>query len=144
MNAPPLRHFLKMGDCTKEEIQYLFQRAGMIKDRFKRYECYHPLKDRTLALVFEKASTRTRVSFEAGMYQLGGNVVCLNARDSQMGRAEPIEDTARVISRMVDIAMPVRPHDDQLRVYSLGFSKNDGVHCSGDEPCKYMIVFPAQ
>jgi len=105
MKAPPLRHFLRMDDCTQEEIQYLLQRTEIIKQRFKRYECYHPLKDRTLALVFEKASTRTRVSFEAGMYQLGGTVVCLNARDSQMGRAEPIEDTARVISRMVDIAM---------------------------------------
>ncbi|MEP7084824.1 MAG: ornithine carbamoyltransferase, partial [Betaproteobacteria bacterium] len=63
------------------------------------------LRDRTLAMVFEKASTRTRVSFEAGMYQLGGSVIHLTTGDSQLGRAEPIEDTARVISRMVDVVM---------------------------------------
>ena len=77
----------------------------MIKDRFKRYEFYQPLADRTLAMVFEKASTRTRVSFEAGMYQMGGSVIHITTGDSQLGRAEPIEDTARVISRMVDIVM---------------------------------------
>jgi ornithine carbamoyltransferase len=77
----------------------------VIKDRFKRYEFYQPLADRTLAMVFEKASTRTRVSFEAGMYQMGGSVIHITTGDSQLGRAEPIEDTARVISRMVDIVM---------------------------------------
>ena len=78
---------------------------ALIKDRFKRYENYQPLADRTLAMIFEKASTRTRVCFEAGMYQLGGSVIHLTTGDSQLGRAEPIEDTAQVISRMVDIVM---------------------------------------
>jgi len=64
-----------------------------------------PLVDRTLAMIFEKASTRTRVSFEAGMYQLGGSVVHLTTGDSQLGRSEPIEDSAKVISRMTDIVM---------------------------------------
>ena len=77
----------------------------MIKKRFKNYEKYTPLVDRTLAMIFEKASTRTRVSFEAGMYQMGGSVVNLTTGDSQLGRAEPVEDSARVISRMVDIVM---------------------------------------
>jgi len=77
----------------------------MIKRRFKNYEKYQPLQDRTLAMIFEKASTRTRVSFEAGMYQMGGSVVHLTTGDSQLGRAEPIEDSARVISRMVDLVM---------------------------------------
>jgi ornithine carbamoyltransferase len=72
---------------------------------FKRYVPYQPLRDRTLAMVFEKHSTRTRVSFEAGMHQLGGTVITLMTRDTQMGRGEPIEDVARVISRMVDIVM---------------------------------------
>ncbi|MBJ7264662.1 MAG: ornithine carbamoyltransferase, partial [Burkholderiaceae bacterium] len=69
------------------------------------YQPHHTLHDRTLAMVFEKASTRTRVSFEAGMYQLGGSVIHLTTNDSQLGRSEPIEDTARVVSRMVDVVM---------------------------------------
>jgi len=73
--------------------------------RFKNYEKYQPLADRTLAMIFEKASTRTRVSFEAGMYQMGGSVVHLTTDGSQLGRSEPIEDSARVISRMVDLVM---------------------------------------
>src|SRR4029079_14095455 len=76
-----------------------------IKERFKRYEAYQPLRDRTLAMVFEKASTRTRVSFEAGMNQLGGIAINLNRGDTQLSRGEPIEDVARVISRMVDVVM---------------------------------------
>lgn len=101
----PLRHFLQFRDLTKEEILYLFERAKLIKDKFKRYEPHRPLHDRNLAMVFEKASTRTRVSFEAGMYQMGGSVIHLTTGDSQLGRSEPIEDTARVISRMVDLIM---------------------------------------
>jgi len=101
----PLRHFLQFRDFTKEEILYLFDRARLIKDKFKRYEPHRTLHDRNLAMVFEKASTRTRVSFEAGMYQLGGSVIHLTTGDSQLGRSEPIEDTARVISRMVDLVM---------------------------------------
>ncbi len=101
----PTKHFLQIGDFSRDELGYLFERTRWIKDKFKRYEFYQPLRDRTLAMVFEKASTRTRVSFEAGMYQLGGSVIHLTTGDSQLGRAEPIEDTARVISRMVDVVM---------------------------------------
>ena len=100
-----IRHFLQFSDFTADEHAWILQRAAAIKKKFKAYETYHPLADRTLAMIFEKASTRTRVSFEAGMYQLGGSVVNLTTGDSQLGRAEPIEDTARVISRMVDIVM---------------------------------------
>ncbi|MCE3270060.1 MAG: ornithine carbamoyltransferase [Ramlibacter sp.] len=100
-----LRHFLQFSDLTTEEHEWIFQRAAVIKRKFKNYEKYHPLADRTLAMIFEKASTRTRVSFEAGMYQLGGSVVHLTTGDSQLGRAEPIEDSAKVISRMVDLVM---------------------------------------
>ncbi len=99
------RHFLQFSDFSADDYQHLFERIRVIKQRFKRYEPYLPLTDRTLAMVFEKASTRTRVSFEAGMYQMGGSVIHLTTGDSQLGRAEPIEDTARVISRMVDIVM---------------------------------------
>ena len=100
-----IRHFLQIKDLRAEEYAHLFERAASIKRRFKNYEKYQPLADRTLAMIFEKASTRTRVSFEAGMYQMGGSVVHLTTGDSQLGRAEPIEDSARVISRMVDIVM---------------------------------------
>ena len=100
-----IRHYLQFSDFTADEYAYLFARAALIKGRFKAYEKHQTLSDRTLAMIFEKASTRTRVSFEAGMYQMGGSVVNLTSGDSQLGRAEPIEDTARVISRMVDIVM---------------------------------------
>jgi len=100
-----IRHFLQFQDLSSEEYAYIFERARVIKDKFKRYIPYQPLHDRTMAMVFEKASTRTRVSFEAGMYQMGGSVINLTTTDSQLGRAEPIEDMARVISRMVDLVM---------------------------------------
>jgi ornithine carbamoyltransferase len=104
MPAPP-RHFLQFRDFTRDEYAWLFERTRWIKERFRRYEIYQPLRDRTLAMVFEKASTRTRVSFEAGMNQLGGIAINLNRGDTQLARGEPIEDVARVVSRMVDVVM---------------------------------------
>jgi ornithine carbamoyltransferase len=100
-----VRHFLQLKDLSRDEYAHLFERTRWIKERFKRYEPYRPLHDRTLAMVFEKHSTRTRVSFEAGMHQLGGSVITLMTRDTQLGRGEPIEDVAKVISRMVDVVM---------------------------------------
>ena len=105
MSMAALQHYLQFSDLTADEYGWLFERAAIIKKKFKGYEKYHPLADRTLAMIFEKASTRTRVSFEAGMYQLGGSVVHLTTGDTQLGRAEPIEDSAKVISRMVDLVM---------------------------------------
>jgi len=87
------------------EHEYLFARTKAIKDKFKRYERYWPLEDRTLAMIFEKPSTRTRMSFESGMHQLGGAAIYLYSRDSQLGRGEPVEDAAQVISRMCDVIM---------------------------------------
>ncbi len=102
-----MRHYLQFSDLNADEYDYLLARAAFIKAKFKAFEKYQPFADpdRTLAMIFEKASTRTRVSFEAGMYQMGGSVVHLTTGDSQLGRSEPIEDTARVISRMVDMVM---------------------------------------
>ena len=100
-----MKHYLQFTDLSADEYAYVFARAALIKAKFKAYEKHQPLTDRTLTMIFEKASTRTRVSFEAGMYQLGGSVVHLTTGDSQLGRAEPIEDSARVISRMVDLVM---------------------------------------
>ena len=100
-----LRHFLQFNDFSSKELEYVFSRTRWIKDQFKRYRRYWPLQDRTLAMIFEKQSTRTRLSFEAGMQQLGGIAIFLNTRDSQLGRGEPVEDAAQVISRMCDIVM---------------------------------------
>jgi ornithine carbamoyltransferase len=105
-NTPlPIKHYLQFNDLNASDYAYLFERAALIKKKFKAYEKHQPLIDRTLVMIFEKASTRTRVSFEAGMYQLGGTVVNLTTEGSQLGRAEPIEDSAKVISRMVDLVM---------------------------------------
>ena len=100
-----LRHFLQFSDFSREEYEHLFARTRWIKERFKRYERYWPLEDRTLAMIFEKPSTRTRMSFEAGMHQLGGAAIYLPTRDSQLGRGESVEDAAQVISRMCDVIM---------------------------------------
>jgi len=100
-----VKHFLQLRDLDREEFEHLFRRTRVIKERFKNYIAYQPLVDRMLAMVFEKSSTRTRVSFEAGIYQLGGSSIVLNMGETQLGRGEPIEDVARVVSRMVDIVM---------------------------------------
>ena len=100
-----VKHFLQFKDLSRDELNHVFARTGVIKQRFKRYETYQPLADRTLVMIFEKASTRTRLSFEAGMKQLGGSAIFLNTRDSQLGRGEPVEDAAQVISRMCDLVM---------------------------------------
>jgi len=101
----PVRHFLQFKDFSREELEHVFARTRWIKDKFKRYERYWPLEDRTLAMIFEKPSTRTRMSFEAGMHQLGGAAIYLPTRDSQLGRGEPVADAAQVISRMCDVIM---------------------------------------
>jgi len=100
-----VRHFLRFDDLSREEHEYLFARTQWIKTKFKSYERYWPLEDRTLAMIFEKQSTRTRLSFEAGFHQLGGAAIFLATRDSQLGRGEPVEDVAQVVSRMCDIVM---------------------------------------
>ena len=103
MTAP--KHFLQFNDFSRAEFEHVFERTRWIKQQFKTYQKYWPLQDRTLVMIFEKASTRTRLSFEAGMQQLGGAAIYLNTRDSQLGRGEPVEDAAQVISRMSDIVM---------------------------------------
>ncbi len=108
-----VRHYLQFKDFSRHEHEHLFARTRWIKDRFKRYQRYWPLEDRTLAMIFEKPSTRTRLSFEAGMHQLGGAAVYLYTRDSQLGRGEPVEDAAQVISRMCDIVM-IRTFEQQI------------------------------
>ena len=100
-----VRHFLTLLDLSPDELQGLLHRAIELKAKLRAGELYRPLRGKVLGMVFEKSSTRTRVSFEAGMSQLGGHAIFLSPRDTQLGRGEPIEDTARVLSRMVDIIM---------------------------------------
>ena len=104
------RHFLSLLDLTPLELQQLLKRASELKQLQCSGEPHASLTGRTLAMVFEKSSTRTRISFEAGMAQLGGHAIFLSPRDTQLGRGEPIEDSARVMSRMVDCIM-VRTFD---------------------------------
>lgn len=102
-NGP--RHFLTLLDLSPAELRGLIARASEMKRAWRAGEVMEPLKNRVLGMIFEKSSTRTRVSFEAGMVQLGGSALFLSPRDTQLGRGEPIEDTARVLSRMVDCVM---------------------------------------
>jgi ornithine carbamoyltransferase len=105
MQRPAVRHFLALSDLAPDEARALLVRAGELKAMQRAGADYRPLRHRTLGMIFEKASTRTRVSFEVGMVQLGGHALFLSPRDTQLGRGEPIEDTARVLSRMVDAVM---------------------------------------
>jgi|TARA_B110000259_G_scaffold184375_1_gene231303 ornithine carbamoyltransferase len=118
-----IKHFLQFNDLGASEIESIFDKAKWIKEKYKAYEKYWPLVDRTLVMIFEKASTRTRLSFESGMHQLGGSAIYLNTRDSQLGRGEPVEDAAQVISRMSDAVM--------IRTFEQGiierFAKNSRV-----------------
>jgi len=134
-----VRHYLQFKDLTLAEYEYLFERAAWIKDKFKRYIPHQPLVDRTLAMVFEKHSTRTRVSFEAGMNQLGGSVITLMTRDTQLGRGEPIEDVARVITPMVDIVM-IRTFEHEIIERFAGHSRVPVINGLTDEyhPCQIL------
>ena len=99
------RHFLRVSDLSYNEIQKLFERSAVLKKQVEEMVFEQELQNRTLILLFEKHSTRTRLSFEVGMQQLGGNSIVLQMRDTQIDRGETIEDAARVISRMCDIIM---------------------------------------
>ncbi|MCK5432602.1 MAG: ornithine carbamoyltransferase [Gammaproteobacteria bacterium] len=100
-----LRHFLTLSDVSTKECQTLIERGIEIKSALQKGELYQPLQGKVLAMIFEKSSTRTRVSFEAGMAQFGGHAIFMSPEGTQLGRGEPIEDTARVLSKMVDAIM---------------------------------------
>jgi len=100
-----VRHFLTLNDLSRDEARALIQRAIELKAMQKDGQIFEPMKNNVLGMVFEKSSTRTRVSFETGMAQFGGHAIFLSPRDTQLGRGEPIEDSARVLSRMVDMIM---------------------------------------
>ncbi|MEK6758370.1 MAG: ornithine carbamoyltransferase [Deltaproteobacteria bacterium] len=106
-------HLLTIADISKAEIDGLLKRAVNLKIRHKKGIPHNPLRGKTLGLIFEKSSTRTRVSFETAMYHLGGDAIFISHRDSQVGRGEPIKDTARVMSRYVD-AIVIRTFGHQI------------------------------
>ena len=97
-----MKHLLKMSDLSKEEILDILNLADQLKYELKHSIPHRHLEGQTLGMIFQKSSTRTRVSFETGMYQLGGNALFLSSRDLQIGRGEPVQDTARVLSRYLN------------------------------------------
>jgi ornithine carbamoyltransferase len=133
------RHFLTLLDLTPEELNTLINRAIELKRMRNAGERYEPLKNRVMAMIFEKSSTRTRVSFEAGMAQFGGHAMFLSPRDTQLGRGEPIEDSARVISSMVDVVM-IRTFSHELVETFAAHSKVPVINALTDEyhPCQLL------
>jgi ornithine carbamoyltransferase len=99
------RHFLTLNDITRDELSYIINRAIELKALQRKGQSPELFKNKVLGMIFEKSSTRTRVSFESGMAQMGGHAIFLSTKDSQLGRGEPIEDAARCISSMVDAVM---------------------------------------
>ncbi|MEE8212117.1 MAG: ornithine carbamoyltransferase [Acidiferrobacterales bacterium] len=133
------QHFRTLTDLSSAELKQLIERAIVLKAMIRRAESYEPLRNKTLALIFEKSSTRTRVSFEAGMAQLGGSSVFLSPRDTHLGRGEPIEDTARVLSRMVD-AIVVRTHSHATLETFAAHSRVPVINALSDlsHPCQLL------
>ena len=131
-----VRHFITLDDLSAVEFRALIQRANQLK---KLKTPYEPLKNKVMAMVFEKSSTRTRISFEAGMAQFGGSAIFLSPRDTQLGRGEPVEDSARVISRMVDVIM-LRTHLHQTVETFAAYSKVPVINGLTDRfhPCQLL------
>jgi len=134
-----IRHFLTLKDFTTDELQGLIQRGIELKKMQKAGEVFEPLKNKTLAMIFEKSSTRTRISFETGMTQLGGHAMFLSPRDTQLGRGEPIEDSARVISSMVDGIM-IRTFEHSIVEKMAEFSSVPIINALTDDyhPCQLL------
>jgi ornithine carbamoyltransferase len=134
-----VKHFLELKDFSRAELDYLMARTRVLKSRQRSGTLYQPLKGKTLAMIFEKNSTRTRVSFEAGMAQLGGAALFLSTRDTQLGRGEPIEDVAEVISRMVDAVM-IRTFDHDIAQRFAGHSRVPVINGLTDQyhPCQVL------
>ncbi len=133
------KHFLSLLDLTSEELNNLIQRAIELKAELRAGKHNSHLKNKVLGMIFEKSSTRTRVSFEAGMAQMGGHSLFLASRDTQLGRGEPIEDSARVLSSMVDIIM-IRTYGHEIIERFAQYSKVPVINALTDEfhPCQLL------
>ena len=136
---PAVKHFLQLKDLGRAEFEYLLARTRVLKSRQRSGALYQPLRGKTLAMIFEKNSTRTRVSFEAGMAQLGGTALFLSSRDTQLGRGERIEDVAEVISRMVDLVM-IRTFEHTIAERFAGHSRVPVINGLTDRhhPCQIL------
>ncbi len=134
-----VQHFLSLTDLTTQELRALIQRAMELKAMLRRGERYEPLQNRVLGLMFEKSSTRTRVAFEVGMAHLGGTSLFLSPRDIQLGRGEPLEDTARVLSRMVDM-VTIRTHAHEKLEHFAAYSQVPVINSLTDRfhPCQLL------
>jgi ornithine carbamoyltransferase len=134
-----MRHFLTLKDLSTAELSTLIQRAIILKAMHKNGEVYEPLKNKVLAMIFEKSSTRTRVSFESAMIQFGGGSIFLSPNDTQLGRGEPIEDSARVISSMVDMVM-IRTFEHKKAEQFSQFSTVPVINALTDDyhPCQLL------
>jgi len=134
-----LRHFLTLNDLSSEELRRLVQRAIELKAKQKARDIFEPLKNKVLGMIFEKSSTRTRVSFEAGMAQFGGHAIFLSSKDTQLGRGEPIEDSARVLSRMVDVVM-IRTFEHDIIERFAAYSQVPVINALTNEyhPCQLL------
>jgi ornithine carbamoyltransferase len=134
-----MRHFLTLKDLTSLELEQLITRAIELKRMHKAGEIYQPLKNKVLAMIFEKSSTRTRVSFESAMLQFGGGSIFLSPNDTQLGRGEPIEDSARVISSMVDVVM-IRTFEHDKVVRFAEYSSAPVINALTDDyhPCQLL------
>ena len=133
------QHFLTLMDFDKTTLDKLISRAIELKAIQKSGEIYEPLKNKVLGMIFDKASTRTRVSFETGMAQFGGHAIFLSPRDTQFGRGEPVEDSARVLSRMVDCIM-VRTFDHEMLETFAEYSQVPVINALTDmyHPCQLL------
>ena len=133
------RHFLTLMDLSPKELGYLIQRAVELKTMLHTGQFHEPLRGKTLGMIFEKSSTRTRVSFEVAMTQFGGASVFLSPRDTQLGRGEPVEDSARVLSRMVDAVM-IRTFDHDTVEQFAEYSRVPVINALTDEfhPCQLL------
>lgn len=133
------RHFLTLLDFTPNELKQILARASQLRQMQHAGEVYQPFVGRTLGMIFEKSSTRTRISFETGMGQFGGHAIFLSPRDTQLGRGEPIEDSARVISRMVDIIM-IRTFEHSMVEKFAEYSQVPVINALTDEqhPCQLL------
>jgi ornithine carbamoyltransferase len=139
MDTANKRDFLSLLDCSAEELAYLVDRAIEMKRLHRLGELGQPLAGKSLAMIFQLASTRTRVGFEAGIGQLGGHAIVLNPNDTQLGRGEPIEDTARVLSEMVDVVViRTRPHEDLVRFASAASVPVINAMTSRLHPCQLL------
>ncbi len=138
------RHFLTLLDFSSEELEQLIERAIELKKMQHAGEIYEPLKNQVLGMIFEKSSTRTRVSFETGMAQFGGSAIFLSSRDTQLGRGEPIEDSARVLSSMVDVVM-IRTFSHENVERFAAYSKVPVINALTDDyhPCQLLADMQA-